>query len=276
MRCMDSSIGFTLIELLVVIAIIALLVSILLPSLNAARNLARTAICGSNLHHVAVAVGMYQSIWNMDEPWLFTNGSGDNPDESWNRETYPHLPGNPAMALADRTPYEPSTDWPDGTYPSQDGSRKLAESGSGALVDTPELFFCPHYDRDFISDYSPLGRSATWGPDGMSRIWGTYSWYWRHVNRARAIENKEFYYTASANDPAPPHAYMNNIANTQMAKSAELVMADTEPVWNWWLLQSDYAHYNGMFVDLHVELIEDDDDDFLFWLWGPEMRRIWP
>lgn len=51
--------GFTLIEVLVVVAIIALLVAILLPSLNAAREEARAVQCGSNLHHVGQAVALY-------------------------------------------------------------------------------------------------------------------------------------------------------------------------------------------------------------------------
>jgi prepilin-type N-terminal cleavage/methylation domain-containing protein len=55
----QSSTAFTLIELLVVVAIIAILAALLLPSLQGARDTAKTAYCANNLRHLSVAAYLY-------------------------------------------------------------------------------------------------------------------------------------------------------------------------------------------------------------------------
>ena len=51
--------GFTLIELLVVVAIIALLISILLPSLGEAREVARTTVCMTQQRQITASMIMF-------------------------------------------------------------------------------------------------------------------------------------------------------------------------------------------------------------------------
>jgi prepilin-type N-terminal cleavage/methylation domain-containing protein len=72
--------GFTLIELLVVVAIIAVLISILLPVINLAREQAKTAACAHQLHQLGLGVMYYAKENNDIVP--FCDGPGV---EEWYR-----------------------------------------------------------------------------------------------------------------------------------------------------------------------------------------------
>ncbi len=62
--------GFTLVELLVVIGVIAVLIAMLLPALNRARQAAQVITCASNLRQIGLAAANYAAEWKGWNPMV--------------------------------------------------------------------------------------------------------------------------------------------------------------------------------------------------------------
>jgi prepilin-type N-terminal cleavage/methylation domain-containing protein len=124
--------GFTLIELLVVIAIIALLLSILVPGLKKAKEVARAAVCRSNLHTLSLA-------------WISYAGNNREllvgADNGYRKEDWLDKTGQPSMYSAN---YEFT--WP-GTMEdlALERERAIQAGNLWSYMDNLDAYKCPSH-----------------------------------------------------------------------------------------------------------------------------------
>ncbi len=135
---MNKPKGFTLIELLVVISIIAVLVSLILPSLGQARDTAKRTLCQSKLHSVAIGAMAYAQDNKQSLPYRDSWGGG--------------IETTTAVT-------------PDNHY---DGIGKTFEQG---YITDYRAFYCPAVDdmTTFIGGYHP--RPEDYKPYWVKPLW---------------------------------------------------------------------------------------------------------
>jgi prepilin-type N-terminal cleavage/methylation domain-containing protein/prepilin-type processing-associated H-X9-DG protein len=149
--------GFTLIELLVVIAIIALLLSIMVPSLRIAKEYAAGAVCLTNQKNLCLAWTMYA-----DDNETFLVG-GSTYYESGRSNSTPYRWVEP--------PLRNDTDNPEKTGIASIISMETRENGirAGKLfpyTQDPKLYHCPA-DRTFVKLEEPYSAYRSYAISGL-------------------------------------------------------------------------------------------------------------
>lgn len=93
--------GFTLVELLVVITIIGILLSLMLPAVQAAREAARRLVCMNNLKQVGLAIYLHYdahkklpSGWDTIDPVTHHPNPSGAPGWAWSTQILPYLEQN--------------------------------------------------------------------------------------------------------------------------------------------------------------------------------------
>ncbi len=129
--------GFTLIELLVVIAIIGILIALLLPAVQAAREAARRAQCTSNVKQWGLAIATYEQANR-----LLPYGNRTSPRQSWPPALWPFI-----EEIAIYAQYDFSIGFPD------------TASNQNCLFEQVPLYFCPSDRQGLWLKADPYYRS---------------------------------------------------------------------------------------------------------------------
>lgn len=117
--------AFTLVELLVVISVIGILMALLLPAVQAAREAARRNTCQNNLRQIGVAMHNYHSTYSRFPSGWIADGSGGGTGWGWAALLLPYIEQS---SLNKRIDYHTHID---------------ADINAGSRIKPIELYFCP-------------------------------------------------------------------------------------------------------------------------------------
>jgi prepilin-type processing-associated H-X9-DG protein len=142
-----------LVELLVVVTLIAVLVGLLLPAVQAAREAARRTQCSNHLKQLAIALLEYESLFRAFPPAAHIHTRDKSLSASWRVLILPHLEETALF---------------DSLAPTPDGGLTSREAGDARVA----LFFCPSAAPPSahgypLSNYETIaGAKERWVLDG--------------------------------------------------------------------------------------------------------------
>lgn len=210
--------GFTLVELLVVIGIIALLIAMLLPALNRAREMAKRTACASNLHQLGIGLIMYSNDNRQQLPLQVKDGDNILPLVAWLGADYRGAASPPN--IPNKNPHDVSAYW---------NFEGMSQYVSG--MDFPDrsiggVWRCPNDDPDNY-DQPWLATEWSWGRQPFG-----YSYFGRFDELMSA-------------DPTPSKTYFANFYSDltmRYPEAGRLLMADTIFHWH---LTDEWAFSHG-------------------------------
>ncbi len=222
---MRKSLAFTLVELLVVVAIIALLISIMLPSLSRAKAIARMVKCSTNQYAIGRAAHMYAAAYNDFVPrdsgwsnpphpaWLFFGARFSDyvggpfipiehdTDDAYLYDIFKEIPAYQCPSFVAEYPQYVLT------YLSNGYNFKDPTQWGSPMTKLSKMPYPPAsvgYICEINHEYLPSGPSVGY-PDG-TEVFGCYDFLGRRNSSGTLVEN-----SASFHENGEPNMYSRMI-----------------------------------------------------------------
>ncbi|MCH2115665.1 MAG: DUF1559 domain-containing protein [Pirellulales bacterium] len=199
----SRQVGFTLVELLVVIAIIGVLIALLLPAVQAAREAARRTQCVNHLKQAALAMHLY-----VEAKGTFPVGSRSNPRQTWTMYLWPFI---------EQTALDGANDLTNPFYAPPGTIGGTLDGLTGQIV---PMYYCP-------SDAVGVDQSA----GHYQRRRGNYVVNWGNSTYGQKVE-PEFIAPFSHEDGDRSTPRSTRFSQIEDGTSNTLLMAEVHKAWS--------------------------------------------